>query len=230
MEDNYLADQASRGETLPDWQLDRRVVQRIFSRLVLQYMYCSSSMYRWGTADVDLMATESSRQVPCYYSWSRRDSSALGLDALALDLDWSIWSLPYVFPPYSLVGAVLRKAKECQVRRLILVVPWHTGKLWFPLLLEMLLEVRKLRRNKSLLTDLSTGIAPPGAVDYRWVACLITGSTDRVGRSSVTQPGSSSRRAGGQVRGVLEQVVVLVWTDRSTLLCPVCSQCGELFK
>ena len=91
------------------------------------------------------MATEASRQVPAFYAWCERETEALGLDGLSPDLDWSEWALPFVFPPFSLTGAVLRRAVEDKVDRMLVVLPWHTSYPWFPLLLELLLDVRKLR-------------------------------------------------------------------------------------
>lgn len=119
-EENLLADSASRFKPVPDWSLKQSVVNKIFQL--------------WGKADVDLMASSSSRKAPFFYSWNRADHEALALDALAPDVDWTRWENPYCFPPFPLIEAVLRKVEEQQVQRMILVVPWWTSKTYLPLL------------------------------------------------------------------------------------------------
>ena len=102
------------------------------------------------------MATVASRKTPYYYGLSSQDPESLALDALSPDLDWSRWQLPYVFPPFKLVGAVLAKARQDRVDRMLLIVPWHHSRTWFP----MLLEARRLRQSPRLVVDLATEGSP----------------------------------------------------------------------
>ena len=91
-EENILADAASRFKTVPDWSLKSKTMDKI-SR-------------RWGKPDIDLMATEESRKAPFYVSWRSCDTSAVALNALAEDVDWRGWQLPYCFPPFPLIDQV----------------------------------------------------------------------------------------------------------------------------
>ena len=105
------------------------------------------------------------------------------------------WQLPYAFPPFKLVGAVLAKARQDKVDRMLLVVPWHHSKTWFPMLLEMLVEARRLCQFPRLVVDLATEKAPPDVSRCRLVTCVISGKPGSTERPSSSQglPGVSSR-------------------------------------
>ena len=83
---------------------------------------------RWGQADVDLMANYLSRKLPLYFAWNQQDPEAWGIDALAQDVNWALFSLPYIFPPFPLIGQLLRKVEEQKVERLLLVAAWWPTK------------------------------------------------------------------------------------------------------
>ena len=97
-EENLIADAASRFRQVADWSLLDSIVQKIFERL--------------GTPDVDLMASDFSRKAPMFFSWSRADKEAWGIDSLARDVDWNQFRLPYCFPPFPLIQQVLDKCKR----------------------------------------------------------------------------------------------------------------------
>ena len=79
---------------------------------------------RWGNPDVDLVASDQSRKVPLFFSWSRQDREAWGIDSLAQDINWSQFNLPYCFPPFPLLQQVLDKCRQQEVKQMILVAPW----------------------------------------------------------------------------------------------------------
>ena len=184
-EENVIADAGSRGRKVQDLSLNDRQAQRLFSV--------------FGTPDVDLMATTLSRKCPVFYSWRAADREAWGFDSLARDVNWSNWSLPYCFPPFSLVLQVLQKAKEQKVKRMIVVVPWWPTKAYFPLLLNMLVEARRFRLSNSLLTDTVTDHPPPDVTRSRLVGCLISGTSEEDVPTSHKQRGILSRHPGGHL-------------------------------
>ena len=119
---------------MPDWSLKQRTMDRIAGR--------------WGKPDIDLMATEESRKAPFYFSWRSCDASALAINALAEDVDWRSWQLPYCFPPFPLIDQVggnahtgcisiniimqvLQKAAKQEIEKMVLVVPWWVTKPFF---------------------------------------------------------------------------------------------------
>ena len=181
-DENILADAASRFKQVEDWSLLESVARKIFSR--------------WGQADVDLMATTRSRKCPMFYSWSRTDTEAWGTDSLAMDVNWQQFSLPYCFPPFPLLNQVLAKVKEQQVQQLLLVVPWWPGKPFFPILLSMILDCRRIPVSSSLVTDTVTGLPPPRMEQLRLVVCLISGKSDRKTLPSHGQPRNWYRARG----------------------------------
>ena len=180
-EENIIADAASRFRQVPDWSLSEVVAQKIF--------------LRWGTPDVDLMATDRSRKVPLFYC--RMDVEAWGLDSLAQDVDWSQFSLPYCFPPFPLLQQVLAKCRRQEVRRLVLVAPWWQGKPFFPTLLDMIIEVRRIPISSRLVMDLTTEESPPNIHGLKLVACLITGRSDPQPATSLSRQKSWLKPLGG---------------------------------
>ena len=171
-EENLLADAASRFQHVQDWSLSPSATRKIFAR--------------WGTPDVDLMASNESRKVPVFFSWSRQDTEAWGLDSLAQDINWDHFQLPYCFPPFPLLQQVLDKCRQQEVHRMILVAPWWLGKPFFPALLSMLIDVRRIPVSSQLVVDLASGNPPPDLPRLKLVACLISG---RSAESASTSPG-----------------------------------------
>ena len=96
-EENFVADAASRFRQVEDWSLSRSTASKVFARC--------------GQPDVDLMASDLSRKVPMFYSWSRADQEAWGIDSLAQDVNWQQFNLPYCFPPFPILQQILDKCK-----------------------------------------------------------------------------------------------------------------------
>ena len=71
-----------------------------------------------GTPDIDLFASRVSHQLPCYISW-KLDPFSKGRDAF--QISWK-YLKGYAFPPFSLIGRVLRKVQTDQAQ-LLLVTP-----------------------------------------------------------------------------------------------------------
>ena len=163
-EENLIADAGSRFKDVQDWSLDQSLVQKMFQR--------------WGQGDVDLMATYLSRKLPLYFAWNRQDPEAWGIDALAQDVNWAQFSLPYIFPPFPLIGQVLRKVEEQKVERMLLVAPWWPTKPFFTKLLSMTVEVKRLRFSKWQVMDMATGMSPPDAKRCRLAVFMISGNPE----------------------------------------------------
>ena len=56
----------------------------------------------------------------------------------ALYQDWEKF-YPYLFPPFCLIGRVLKKVQTQKVQKAILVAPLWTSQPWFPRLLQMVI-------------------------------------------------------------------------------------------
>ena len=70
---------------------------------------------------------------------------------------WNLFDLPYCFPPFPFPQQVLDKCRRQEVPRMLLVAPWWSGKPFFPALLSMLLDCRRIRVSSSMVVDLATG-------------------------------------------------------------------------
>ena len=120
---NTAADTESRTvRSSAEWRLNREVFSRITQVL--------------GSCSIDLFASRLNNQLPRYMSW-RPDPFAVGTDAL--QMPW--WSeRGYAFPPFALIGRCLRKIHQegCSV---ILVAPVWVTQPWYPMLLELLVDL-----------------------------------------------------------------------------------------
>ena len=193
-QENIVADAASRFSEVPNWSLSESVTRKIFTK--------------WGTPDVDLMASDASRKLPVFFSWSRQDVEAWGIDSLAQDINWASFSLPYSFSPFPLLQQVLDKCKQQQVNRMILVAPWWLGKPFFPALVEMLQDVRRIPVSSRMVVDLSTGNHPPDLQRLKLVVCLISGRSEenpsrsqKLHKTWLKHPGGTQPRSGMEELG-----------------------------
>ena len=123
-----------------------------------------------------------------FFSWSQRDHEAWGIDSLAQDVNWAQFQLPYCFPPFPLLLQVLEKCRSQEVPKMILVAPWWTGKPFFPVLLDMLLDCQRIPISSQMIVDLATGFPPPDLQRLKLVACLISGKSDQTQATSQNRP------------------------------------------
>ena len=210
-EENYLADGASRNAEIADWHLDPGVARRIFEVR--------------GVPDIDLMASEQSRQVPRFISWNKKDISAIQLDSLAANVDWSQWQLPYIFPPFPLIARVLEKCKTQKVKEMILVVPWWPSKPYHPILAKMIQKIRRIDMRKKTITNLITGMPVENWKRCALVACRISGvsgteETSPPLQKSLLEDHGGSERRNSMIpvgRGGFDSVLNMKWSDLNRL-------------
>ncbi|CAJ0931053.1 unnamed protein product [Ranitomeya imitator] len=122
--ENWAADFLSRqGLVSGEWELHPEVFHQI--------------CLRWGTPDVDLMASRLNAKVHNLIARSR-DPQAIGVDALISP--WHQFQLPYVFPPLPLLPKVIRKIKTEGVP-VILVAPDWPRRAWYAELVQLVADV-----------------------------------------------------------------------------------------
>jgi hypothetical protein len=105
-----------------EWQLTQWVANALFRR--------------WDGPKVDLFASPMNARLPIFVSL-RPEPMALATDALAIS--WSHMDA-YAFPPFPLVQATLEKVRLDPTMVLTLVAPNWPAKVWFPLLLSLLVD------------------------------------------------------------------------------------------
>ena len=81
---------------------------------------------KWGIPEIDLFASRLNHQVGRYYTW-KPDPGAEAVDTFTED--WSRNTF-YAFPPFNLVGRVLKKT-EMDKAEGIIVVPFWPTQAWF---------------------------------------------------------------------------------------------------
>jgi hypothetical protein len=89
----------------------------------------------WGKPDIDLFASRLNCQLSPYCSW-KPDPGAMAVDALSID--WSPYFF-YAFPPFNMIGRVLRKVEEDKAEGIIIFPAWPTQP-WYPKLLQLCLH------------------------------------------------------------------------------------------
>ena len=120
---NVLADSLSHPNQVlvSEWTLKTEVFQEL--------------RRRWPVS-IDLFATSPSHQCSQYFS-PFHDQNALGTDALLQS--WDGWQA-YAFPPWSLIPAVLKKLLSSSGVLLTIVAPYWPQRLWFPDLLDLVMD------------------------------------------------------------------------------------------
>ena len=119
---NQEADKESRNvRDSSEWKLKPQIFQKI----------CSLR----GTPDMDLFASRISHQVPAYRSW-KLDPFSKGRDAF--QTRWTHMK-GYAFPPFSMIGRVLKKAQVDQANLMLITPAWQTQP-WFPTALQMSIQ------------------------------------------------------------------------------------------
>ena len=104
----------------------------------------------FGPFTVDLFASYTNTQMEMFFCW-KPDPKAAGIDALAQQ--WNC-HLPYLFPPFALIGHCLQKIRKETVQKAVLVTPIWPAQMWYPLLLNMLMDhPRKLPVHHQLLLN-----------------------------------------------------------------------------
>ena len=83
--------------------------------------------------------------------WNRRDTEALGLDSLIIDVNWTRWQLPYV-SAFLLIPLLLRKIREQEVKKVMIALFKPNDPF-----LRMKIRLIKISYSMRLIMDLSTG-------------------------------------------------------------------------
>lgn len=139
-----------------EWQLNPGVFHNLVSM--------------WGNPEVDLFASRLNHQVAAYVAW-KPDPEAVAIDALSIQWDYR---LAYAFPPFSLIGLVLRKI-ELEHCEAIVVVPYWTTQPWFSKLMRMLTDCPFVLPRKDLLTHPT--LPEHNLPKMNLVACRVSGDS-----------------------------------------------------
>ena len=124
----------------------------------------------WGTPCIDLFASRLNHQVAAYVAW-KPDPDAVAVDSLSIQWDYN---LLYAFPPFSLIGLVLRRI-ELENREVIVVVPYWTTQPWFSKLMKMLIDCPFVLPRRKLLTRPTLEQHSLPRLDL--IACRVSGNS-----------------------------------------------------
>ncbi|XP_044147245.1 uncharacterized protein LOC122935540 [Bufo gargarizans] len=160
---NYRADWSSRYFTDgSDWRLAPET-------------FCSISAI-WGPCTIDLFASRLNTHLPRFFSW-RPDPEAEAVDAFLQN--WAS-ALHYAFPPFAMIPRMLLQTRR-QMAELVVVVPFWGTQAWYPMLLELLVDVPLLLPVRTDLLLGPLGVPHPLLVDgsLQLLACRISGLPER---------------------------------------------------
>ena len=140
----------------------------------LKRAHFDSVMNRFPGLEIDLFASHLNRKMDQYVSWLP-DQNAAFCDAFSLD--WSEF-YAYAFPPFNLIGKVLRKVQLDRASMVIIVPEWRS-QYWFSILMSLLTdEPFYLPRNaRAICNPINQRAAP---VTARFVACSISGCMQKI--------------------------------------------------
>ncbi|OOZ38563.1 hypothetical protein BOW52_08340 [Solemya elarraichensis gill symbiont] len=127
--------------------------------------------------DVDLFASRLNKRLPRFVSWFP-EPGAIAVNALALS--WSKF-LPYMFPPFNLIGKVINKIVSDKVDKALLVVPYWFTQSWFPVLLDNMCDFPvRLPRHRDLLVLPHNQALHPLGKKLKMIGVTLSGNTCRV--------------------------------------------------
>ena len=110
-----------------------------------------------GTPSVDLFASRACHKLLLYIAW-KADPLSQGIDAF--QQNWKVNGLTYAFPPFSLIGKVVKKVKA-EAAKMILVTPNWPTQSWFNQILELwIANPLLLPLSQGLLTNAQGQIHP----------------------------------------------------------------------
>ncbi|XP_044148680.1 uncharacterized protein LOC122937730 isoform X2 [Bufo gargarizans] len=156
---NYRADWSSRCFTDgSDWRLNPEMFSMISDI--------------WGPCSIDLFASRLNAHLPRFFSW-RPDPEAEAVDAFLQD--WSA-ALHYAFPPFAMIPRMLLQTRR-QAAELVVVIPFWGSQVWYPIILELLVDVPLLLPTRTDLLQDPLGAPHPLLVDgsLQLLACRISG-------------------------------------------------------
>ena len=146
-----------------EWMLKKEIFQRLCSHFF--------------QPDIDLFASRLNRQLEVFVSWFP-EPGAIHYDALSMS--WQDY-IPYIFPPFSLVGKVINKIVDDKVEKAILVFPFWKSQSWFPLLLDNMCSFPvRLPRHRDLLVLPHNGSVHPLYRSLRIAAVVVSGRRCRI--------------------------------------------------
>lgn len=161
---NVEADYLSRHfSDTTEWMLK----STIFERITRQFF----------RPDIDLFASRLNARLDSFMSWFP-EPGAKGFDAFSIS-----WKglVPYLFPPFNLVGKVINKVLSDEVDQAILVFPFWKSQAWFPLVLANIISFPvRLPRHQDLLTLPHNGQCHPLAKALDLVAVIVSANHSRV--------------------------------------------------
>ena len=155
--DNIVADRESRRTNIDtEWMLEPRVFRELCKRFT--------------TPRVDLFACRLNAQLPYYVSW-KPDPFAMAVDAFTIS--WAN-GLNYAFPPFSVIGRVLRKLQEDKAELLMILPLWPT-QVWFPRVLQLLAEPPVLLPRNCLTLPQDPSLRHPLSAKLVLTAMVLSG-------------------------------------------------------
>ncbi|KAK3881370.1 hypothetical protein Pcinc_014187 [Petrolisthes cinctipes] len=158
--DNVEADKESRIKNLDtEWMLKPHIFK----------LLCD----RFYTPDIDLFASRLNAQVPTYVSW-KPDPIAAYTNAFTISWNNKNGSL-YAFPPFSIIGKMLKKIREDEASVISILPLWPTQS-WFPLALKLLVESPVLLPREPLVLPQDPNFTHPQAPKLRMTSMILSGN------------------------------------------------------
>ena len=149
----------------------------------------------FGPVEIDLFASRINNQVDTYVSW-RPDPNAVAVDAFYVN--WQSYNHAYIFPPFSLMGAVLKKVEE-QRATVLLVAPIWITQPWFTKLLQLLIAEPLILPQRCLLLPQDPDLQHP-LKKLRLIGCLLSGDRYRTEAFRRPLPPSYCNPGGSPLR------------------------------
>ena len=142
----------------------------------------------YGTPEIDLFASRLNKQLEKYCSW-KPDPGAYAIDSLSEN--WEKWFF-YAFPPFNMIGKVLKKVESEKASGLIVVPYWPTQH-WFSKFTQMCQFVPSILFSRDAVPTVDHPWRPTSQLPKtRWLVGWISGRPSETWGSQMRQRPSSS--------------------------------------
>lgn len=126
---------------------------------------------------IDLFASRINKQIDRFVSWFPEPGSTY---TNAFSICWKT-EVPYIFPPFNLMGKVINKIKTDKVEKAIVVFPIWRSQTWFSMMMTILSDFPvRLPKHRDLLTLPHNGQEHPLAKKIIMGAAVLSGNHLRV--------------------------------------------------
>ena len=156
----------------------------------------------FGIPEIDIFASRKNTQLPRFVSWLP-DPEAEFIDAFSIS--WR-FNYIYAFPPFSVIGDVIRKIQQDEAEALVILPVWSTQH-WFSEMLKLAIDYPIMIPPNSLQLQLKTKQEIHPIEKLRLMAVRLSGKRWKSSQFRLQLPTSSWQAGGLQLNPSMQPIL-----------------------